>query len=68
MSEQPAAMVVHRKGRCPCGDCAEARTVTISPLGTVSLGQAVTGHDRLIKKLQRRNSRGKARRRGGRRG
>jgi len=45
-----------------------ARRTRISRAGLVTIGQAVTAHDRLIKRHQRRNTRGKAARRRGRRG
>jgi len=54
--------------KCSCTDCNAARKPRISPLGTIVAALTGTGHDRLIKRLQRRNSRGKAGRRGGRRG
>lgn len=54
--------------KCPCEACAEAGTTRVSPAGVLVRAVEKTGHDRLIKQLQRRNSRGKARRRGGRRG
>jgi hypothetical protein len=59
-----------KKPVCVCGACEQARKTTITSLGTVNLGTSVTGHDKLIKKLQRRSSRGRAARRGkrGRRG
>lgn len=55
-------------GKCPCEDCAAVRKTRISRAGVVTRGQEITAHDRLIVRLQYRNSRGKAaRRRGGRR-
>ena len=54
--------------KCPCDVCTPQRTTRISPLGTITKAVAKTGHDRLIKQQQRANSRGKARKRGGRRG
>jgi hypothetical protein len=61
---QPKPRLSEKQQKCSCDDCTAARTTTISKAGVVKLGQPRTGHDRLIKQHQRRNSRGKARRKG----